>query len=159
MKVSTHPHLQPAQKLPRPQQPQVPSQPTDKVDLNSQQDPTPPRGSTILAGVGGALLGVLAGQAGPAALASLTGLGAGAAGAAYFGPILKEGMDASLNGDPLNDITTVCGTVAAGGFLLASVAGAAGGLAYPIAAVLPAAAPIVGGLVGASVAAFLASRA
>lgn len=155
MKVNAFPQFQPAHKLPRPQQPELPNQPLDKVDLS----PTPPpRGSTVLAGVGGALLGVLAGQAGPAALASLTGLGAGAATAAWAGPVFKEGLDASLNGDPLNDITAVCGTVAAGSFLLASVAGAAGGLAYPIAVVLPAAAPIVGGLVGASVAAYLASR-
>ena len=157
MKVSTQLQFQSAQKLPRPQA-NLSKLPVDKVDLNFQQDPTPPRGRTLLAGVGGALIGVLAGQAGPAALSSFTGLSAGVATAAWAGPIFKEGLDASLNGDPLNDLTAVCGTFAAGGFLLASAAGAAGGLAYPVAAVLPSVAPVLGGLVGASVCAYLASR-
>lgn len=131
-----------------PPPPPTPNKPEDKIEL-----------STVAGGISGALLGALAGAQGAAGLASVAGLGAAAATLVAVGPTLRDGLEQSLNGDPLNDIASTCGTIAAGGFLLASVAGAAGGLAYPIGLLVPGAGPIVGGLVGASVGAYLASRA
>lgn len=132
---------------PPPQKPEAP-QPSDKIEL-----------TTVAGGISGALLGALAGAQGAAGLASVAGLGAAAATLVAVGPTLRDGMQQSLNGDPLNDIATTCGTIAAGGFLLASVAGAGGGLGYVSGLIAPAAGPIVGGLIGASVGAYLASKA
>ena len=132
---------------PPPQKPEAP-QPSEKFEL-----------TTAAGALGGAILGAFAGAQGPAGLASVAGLGAAAATAVAVGPTLHEGIQQSLNGDPLNDIATTCGTIAAGGFLLASVAGAGGGLGYVAGIVAPVAGPVVGGLIGASVGAYLASKA
>ncbi|MBS2037140.1 hypothetical protein JST97_19290 [bacterium] len=134
--------------------PEGPQPSPDGVELSRST-----RSLTVAGGVSGALLGAIAGAQGAAALASLAGLGAGAATLVAAGPIFREGLEQSLNGDPINDIASTCGTIAAGGFLLASVSGAAAGLAYPVGLLAPAAGPIVGGLIGASVGAYLARRA
>jgi len=134
--------------------PPPPPNPNDKVQISSHL--TVPE---LAGGISGALLGALAGAQGAAGLAAVAGLGAGAATLAAAGPILRDGLQQSLNGDPINDIASTCGTIAAGGFLVASVAGAAGGLAYPIGLISPLAGPLVGGLIGASVGAYLASKA
>ncbi len=155
MKINAFQQMPTTRPLSRPTPPPPPPiNPDDKVELSSS-----PRPLTLAGAASGALLGALAGAQGAAALASVAGLGAAAATLVAVGPILRDGLQQSLNGDPLNDITSTCGTIAAGGFLLASVAGAAGGLAYPIGLLVPGAGPIVGGLVGASVGAYLASRA
>ncbi len=115
-------------------------------------------GQKVVGGFAGALVGILAGHAGPAGLAAAAGLGAAAVTLAAAGPLLKDGLQQGLNGDLLNDVVLTCGTVAAGAMLTATMAGSAAGLAYPLGLALPGATPVLGGLVGASVGAYLGMR-
>lgn len=77
---------------------------------------------------------------------------------ALVGPMLQDGIQNSLSGDLLNDLVVTCGTIAAGGILVATGAGVGGGLAFPVVHLMPSAAPILGGLVGGATGAFLARR-
>ena len=165
MKITSTPQFNAPRSLPgRAQiQQEQPKLPGDRVELKGpqQSDPTPPpsnQGKRLLAGVAGAVIGIAAGCAGPAGLAAAAGLGAVAVTVAKAGPMFQEGLNASLNGDPLNDVMMTCGTIAAGAMLTATVAGAAAGLTLPIGLLLPAAAPLVGGLIGAAVGNQLAPR-
>lgn len=167
MKIQTLPQVTPHS---LPQRPAAPSPaetplPSDRLTLSGGPDAPPPQepssnsfGTRALGGFAGALVGILAGHAGPAGLATAAGLGAAAVTLATAGPLLKEGLDQGLSGDLLNDVVLTCGTVAAGAMLTATMAGAAGGLAYPLALALPGAAPVLGGLVGAATGAYFGIR-
>jgi hypothetical protein len=131
--------------------------PEDKIELN-QQPPTPPEnnwGPKLLGGVAGALVGIMAGHAGPAGVALAAGAGAAAVTLAAAGPLFKDSLENSQTGNLFQDVILTCGTLAAGSMLLATTSGAAAGLAYPLAAglgsVVPLAAPVLGGVIGASV--------
>lgn len=115
-------------------------------------------GQRVIGGFAGALVGILAGHAGPAGLAAAAGLGAAAVTLAAAGPLLKDGLQQGLSGDLLNDVVLTCGTVAAGAMLTATMAGSAAGLAYPLGLALPGATPVLGGLIGASAGAYLGMR-
>lgn len=108
-------------------------------------------GKQAIGAIAGSLVGILAGQAGPAAVALAAGVGAAAVTVAAAGPIFKQSFDSANSGNLLHDLTAICGTVAAGSMLVATAAGAGGALAYPLASLGSLAAPLVGGAVGAAV--------
>jgi len=153
-------------KLPAPAPNPAPSSlPGDQVHISSNnQPPEPPThpessfGRRVVGGITGALVGILAGHAGPGGVALAAGLGGAAVTVATAGPVLKEGLEQSLNGDLLNDLAMTCGTIAAGSMLPATTAGAEGGLGFALAYALPAASPVLGGLIGASVGAYFGMR-
>jgi len=97
-----------------------------------------------------ALIGAVAGHAGPEAVTALAGLAGGATTASVAVPYLAQAVKDGLNGEPLNDLSLICGTTFAGGVLLASSAAGAAALAYPLARALPGAAPILGAVIGAA---------
>lgn len=133
----------------------------DSFERNKQPQPTPPPekdpnwGPQILGGFAGALVGILAGHAGPAGVALVAGAGAAAMTLNAAGPMFKESLENGATGNPLHDIILACGTIAAGSMLLATTGAAAAGLAYPVtaglASAIPLAAPLIGGAIGASV--------
>jgi len=133
---------------------QTPQSPLpDQVDLRNQP-PTPPpagKGKQVLATAAGALVGAAAGMGGAAGLAAVAGIGAAALTVALAGPVLKEGLESSLSGNPLHDITATLATFAAGAMFTSTMAGAAAGLTLPIGLLAPSAAPLAGALVGAGV--------
>ncbi|MBS2040972.1 hypothetical protein JST97_38655 [bacterium] len=100
-------------------------------------------------------MGILAGHAGPAGVALAAGAGAAAVTFGATAPLFKDSLENGTTGNPMYDMILVCGTVAAGGMLLATTGAAAAGLAYPTALglsrVAPLAAPLLGGAIGASV--------
>lgn len=123
----------------------------DQVEIRNQP-PTPPpagKGKQVMATAAGALIGAAAGLGGAAGLAAAAGIGAAALTVALAGPVLKEGLESGMSGNPLHDITATLATVAAGAMLTATAAGAAAGLTLPVGLLAPAAAPFAGALVGA----------
>lgn len=108
-------------------------------------------GKQAIGAIAGSLVGIMAGHAGPAAVALAAGVGAAAVTVAAAGPIFKQSLDSANSGNLLHDLTAICGTVAAGSMLVATAAGAGGALAYPLASIGSFAAPLVGGAVGAAV--------
>ena len=119
------------------------------------EEPQDSFGSRVLGGVAGALIGAVAGHAGPEAVTAFAGLAGGAATGSVAVPYLAQAVKDGLNGDPLNDLSLVCSTTFAGGVLLSSSAAGAAALAYPLARALPAAAPIIGAIIGGAAGAFI----
>jgi hypothetical protein len=108
-------------------------------------------GQKAVGAIAGTLVGIMAGHAGPAAVALAAGVGAAAVTVAAAGPIFKQSLDSANTGNLIHDLTAVCGTLAAGAMLVATTAGATGALAYPLATIGTYAAPLLGGAVGATV--------
>lgn len=157
MKIQSFSHPASLRSLPSRPAPaqEKPSQVSDQVDLSSSQSAaqeTPSKfGSRAVGALAGALVGIMAGHAGPAGVALAAGVGATAVAVAAAGPFFKDSLDQSMTGNPIHDVLLTCGTVAAAGILTAQVAGAAGGLGYGLSHLMPSATPVLGGLVGASV--------
>ena len=163
MRIAPSTSFQAPRALSRKFPPTASSSPQDQVKISSgpPQEPPSPRagfGQRVVGGITGALIGILAGHAGPGGVALAAGLGSAAVTTAAVGPILKEGLDQGMTGDVINDIAITCGTIAAGGMLLASTSASAAGLGYALAYAIPGASPVLGGLVGASVGAYFGMK-
>lgn len=168
MQIQNRPNIQIPRNLtlgkPAPSNPPESRPAPDSIEIGKGPQPTPPPekepgwGPKVLGGFAGALVGILAGHAGPAGVALAAGVGAAAVTVAAAGPMFKDSLENSSTGNPFNDIILTCGTIAAGSMLLATTSGAAAGLAYPISAglstVAPLASPLIGGAIGASVGAY-----
>ena len=101
-------------------------------------------------GFAGALIGGIAGAAGPQGVAAAAGVSAGVATVAHIGPHFKEAVEDGMTGEPLNDLALTCAATFSGGVVLTSFSAAAGIAGYVLAQSSPVAGRVVGALAGAA---------